>query len=71
VNKPRSLQVEVFVQRLKTMARYVVDLPSAGPQPPTLNNTQIKNIVFKVMPLAWQQHFIRSYRGISAVTLLE
>jgi hypothetical protein len=48
-----------------------VELPSAGPQPPTLNNTQIKNIVFKAMPLAWQQYFIQSNRGISAVTLLE
>jgi hypothetical protein len=71
VSKPRALQVEVFVQRLKTMARYVADLPFAGVQPPTLNNTQIKNIVYKAMPLAWQQHFIRSNRGISAVTLLE
>jgi hypothetical protein len=42
VNKPRSMQVEVFVQRLKTMARYVTDLTFAGAQPPMLNNTQIK-----------------------------
>jgi hypothetical protein len=67
VNKPRSLQVEVFVQQLKTM----VDLPSAGPQPPTLNNTQIKKIVFKAMPLAWQQHFIQRNHGFSAVKLLK
>ena len=58
VNKPRSMQVEVFVQRLKTMARYVTDLPFVGAQPPMLNNTQIKNIVYKAMPSTWQQHFI-------------
>jgi hypothetical protein len=69
--KPRAMQVETFVQRLKTIARYVNDLPFAGAQPPVINNTQIKNIVFKAMPTAWQQHFIRSNRGISAVTLLE
>ncbi len=66
------MQVEVLVQRLKTpMARYVADLPFAGAQPPTLYNTQIKNIVYKAMPSTWQQHFIRSNRGISSVTLLE
>jgi hypothetical protein len=53
------------------MARYVTDLPFAGTQPPMLNNTQIKNIVYKAMPLAWQQHFIQSNHRISSVTLLE
>jgi hypothetical protein len=71
VQKPRAMQVESFVQRLKTISRYVNDLPFAGAQPPVLNNTQIKNIVFKAMPATWQQHFIRSNRGISTVTLLE
>jgi hypothetical protein len=71
VHKPRAMQVEVFVQRIKTMARYVTELPFAGAQPPMLNNTQIKNIVYKAMPAAWQQHFIRSNKGVSAVTLLE
>jgi hypothetical protein len=52
------MQVEVVVQRLKTMARYVTDLPFAGAQPPTLNNAQIKNTVYKAMPATWQQHFL-------------
>jgi hypothetical protein len=40
VHKPRAMQVEAFVQRLKTMACYITDLPFAGAhQPPTLNNT--------------------------------
>jgi hypothetical protein len=65
------MQVEVFVQQLKTIAQYVTDLPSAGTQPPILNNTQIKNIVYKAMPAAWQQHFLRSNHGVLAVTLLE
>jgi hypothetical protein len=45
VHKPRAMQLKFFVQRLKTISRYVTDLPFLGAQPPTLNNTQIKNIV--------------------------
>jgi hypothetical protein len=69
--KPRAMQVESFVQQLKTITRYVTNLPFTGAQPPVLNNTQIKNIVFKAMPSTWQQHFIRSNHGFLAVTLLE
>jgi hypothetical protein len=65
------MQVEAFVQQLKAITRYITDLPFAGAQPPMLNTTQIKNIVYKAMPATWQQHFIQSNRGISAVTLLK
>ena len=32
-------------ERLKTMARYVTDLPFAGAQPPMLNNTQMNQLI--------------------------
>jgi hypothetical protein len=50
------MQVEVFMQWLKTMARYVADLLFGGARPPTLNNTQLKNIMYKAMLATWQQH---------------
>jgi hypothetical protein len=52
--KHRSMTVGIFVQCLKTLARYIKALPHADPNPPILTTTQMKNIIFKVMPTQWR-----------------
>jgi hypothetical protein len=72
VKKPRAMSVETFVQRLKTIARYVEALPHNDPvHAPVLSPENIKHIVFKAMPTQWQVQFVRTHRGIALVTLLE
>ena len=66
------MTVEVFVQHLKTLARYVGALPHVDPiNAPLLNDEHIKNIVYKAMPTQLQVQFVRTHTGIALTTLLE
>jgi hypothetical protein len=57
--RPRNMSVENFVTRVKVMVRYVGDIPFPGPNPPTVDDTKLKNIIFRAMPPAWQTNFLR------------
>jgi hypothetical protein len=59
MKKPRAMTVEVFVQHLKTIARYVKALPHVDPvNAPTLSPEHIKYIVYRAMPAQWQVQFV-------------
>jgi hypothetical protein len=66
------MTVEVFVQCLKTIARYVEALPHIDPvNASILLPEHIKYIVYKAMPTQWQVQFVPTHCGIALVTLLE
>jgi hypothetical protein len=65
------MMVEIFVQSLKTLACYIEALPHADPNSSILTNTQMKNIIFKMMPTQWQVQLICAHSGPALVTLLE
>jgi hypothetical protein len=66
------MTVEVFVQCLKTLARYVEVLPHvAGIQAPISMMTHIKNIIYKAMHVPWQVQFLRSFHNVANINLLE
>jgi hypothetical protein len=69
--KHRAMTVEVFIQCLKTLARYIEALPHVDPNPPILTKSQIKDIICKAMPTPWQVQFVLKFCGITLVSLLE
>jgi hypothetical protein len=72
LRKPQAMPVKVFVQCLKTLARYVGALPHVDPiNAPLLNDEHIKCIVYKAMPTQWQVQFVQTHTGIALTTLLE
>jgi hypothetical protein len=71
VRKPQTMTVEVFVQCLKTLARYVEALPHIDPvNAPILSADHLKYIVYKAMATQWQVQFIRTHHGIALVAKL-
>ena len=70
LSKPRSMSVESFVNRLKVMIRYIADIPFPGPEPPLINQTKLKSIIFKAMPDTWQTNFLRSNGDMSTSSVL-
>jgi hypothetical protein len=65
MRKPQAMTVEVFVQRLKTLARYVGALPHLDPiNAPLLNDEHIKYIVYKAMPAQWQVQVVQNTLGL-------
>ncbi len=70
LTKPRSMTVEAFVNRLKVMVRYVNDIPFPGLDPPMVNQTKLKNIIFCAMPIALQTNFFR-VNDVSTSTVLQ
>jgi hypothetical protein len=58
LTKPHQMTVEAFVNRLKVMVWYVTDMPFPGPDPPTVSQTKLKNIIFQAMPVTWQTNFL-------------
>jgi hypothetical protein len=59
LTKPCSMRtVKGFVYQLKVMVQYVTDMPFPGPDPPMVNQTKLKNILFHAMPVAWQTNFL-------------
>jgi hypothetical protein len=68
------MTVKVFVQCLKTIARYVEALPHIDPvNAPIWSPEHIKYIVYNKarMPTQWQVQFVRTHHGIALVTLLK
>jgi hypothetical protein len=58
LTKPCQMTVEAFVNRLKVMVRYVINIPFLGLDPPTVSQTKLKNIIFKAMPVTWKTYFL-------------
>jgi hypothetical protein len=67
--KPCSMTVEGFVNWLKVMVRYINNIPFPGQDPPTVNQTKLKNIIFRAMPTAWQTNFLRVNNVATALVL--
>jgi hypothetical protein len=68
--KPRNMLVENFVTRVKVMVRYVEDIPFPGPNPLTVDDTKMKNIISRAMLPAWQTNFL-PVNHVSTTSLLE
>jgi hypothetical protein len=58
LTKPRQMTVEAFVNHLKVVVRYVINVTFPGVDPPTIAQTKLKNIIFKAMPATWQTNFL-------------
>jgi hypothetical protein len=71
LTKPRQMTVEAFVNRLKVMVRYVDDIPFPGPDPPQVQQTKLKNIIFRAMPITWQTNFLRANGDVSTSSVLQ
>ncbi len=70
ISKPRNMTVEAFVNRVKVMVRYINDIPFTGQNPPTINQTKLKIIIFRAMPSTWQTHFLRVH-DVATITVLQ
>jgi hypothetical protein len=46
LTKSQNMTVESFINRLKVMICYINDIPFPGPDPPSINTTKFKNIIF-------------------------
>jgi hypothetical protein len=69
--KPCQMTVEAFFNRLKVMVCYITDIPFPGPDPPSsVNNTKLKNIIFKAMPATWQTNSLRVNGDVLTATVL-
>jgi hypothetical protein len=52
------------------MVRYVEDIPFPGPNPPLVDATKLKNIIFCAMPPAWQTNFL-CVNNVSTTSVLQ
>jgi hypothetical protein len=68
--KPQNMLLENFVTRVKVMVRYVKDIPFPGVNPLTVDDTKLKNIIFRAMPPAWQTNFL-GVNHVSTTSVLE
>jgi hypothetical protein len=59
ITKPCIMMVEAFTNRVKGMVCYMNDIPFPGPDPPTVSQTKLKNIIFCAMPVNWQTNFLQ------------
>eukprot|EP00978_Attheya_sp_CCMP212_P002118 scaffold4359_cov53-Attheya_sp.AAC.1 len=70
VKKPYTMTVRDFVKRLCQMASYLPEFPR--PMAATaLSETDLKNIIFRGMPTAWQENFVHANMHISSITLAQ
>eukprot|EP00978_Attheya_sp_CCMP212_P001021 scaffold2113_cov63-Attheya_sp.AAC.3 len=70
VKKPYTMTVRDFVKRLHQMASYLPEFPR--PMAATaLSETDLKNIIFRGMPNAWQENFVQANMHISSITLVQ
>jgi hypothetical protein len=61
LTKPCKMTVEAFTNRVKVMVRYINNIPFLGPDPPTVSQTKLKSIIFRVMPVIWQTNFLQEH----------
>jgi hypothetical protein len=47
LSKPCNMMVEAFFDHLKVMVHYINDIPFSGHNPPSVNPTKLKNIIFR------------------------
>jgi hypothetical protein len=64
------MPVENFITRVKVMVRYVKDIPFPGVNPPMVDDTKLKNIIFCTMLPAWHTNFLR-VNHISTTSVLK
>eukprot|EP00978_Attheya_sp_CCMP212_P041754 scaffold243653_cov61-Attheya_sp.AAC.1 len=70
VKKPYTMTVRDFVKRLFQMASYLPEFPR--PMTATaLSERDLKNIIFRGMPNAWQENFVHANMRISSITLAQ
>eukprot|EP00978_Attheya_sp_CCMP212_P029079 scaffold102189_cov64-Attheya_sp.AAC.9 len=70
VKKPFMMSVRDFVKRIQHMASYLPEFP----KPMTasaLSDTDLKNIIFRGMPITWQENFVHANMRIASVTLAQ
>jgi hypothetical protein len=70
LTKPRNMTVKAFTNRVKVMVRYINDTPFPGPDPPTISQTKLKNIIFHAMPATCQTNFLLVH-NVSTLSLLQ
>jgi hypothetical protein len=70
ITKPCNMMVEHFVTRVRVMVRYLTNIPFPGPNPPTVDSTKLKNIIFCAMLVPWQTNFL-GVNDISTTTVLQ
>eukprot|EP00978_Attheya_sp_CCMP212_P046439 scaffold392440_cov35-Attheya_sp.AAC.1 len=68
VKKPYTMTVRDFVKRLRQMASYLPEFPRPRMAATALSETDLKNIIFRCMPTAWQENFVHANMRISSIT---
>eukprot|EP00978_Attheya_sp_CCMP212_P040514 scaffold221755_cov30-Attheya_sp.AAC.1 len=70
VKKLHTMMVSDFVKRLHHMASSLPEVPR--PMTATaLSETDLKNIIFRGIPNAWQENFVHANIRISSITLAQ
>eukprot|EP00978_Attheya_sp_CCMP212_P000096 scaffold185_cov42-Attheya_sp.AAC.7 len=68
--KPYKMTVHDSVKRIHQMASYLPEFPK--PMAATaLSDIDLKNIIFRGMPMAWQEHFVHANMRIASITLAQ
>eukprot|EP00978_Attheya_sp_CCMP212_P019036 scaffold52846_cov53-Attheya_sp.AAC.1 len=70
VKKPFTMSVRDFVKRIRQMASFLPEFPmpmgASG-----LSQIDLKNIIFRGMPSAWQENFVHADMRIANITLAQ
>eukprot|EP00978_Attheya_sp_CCMP212_P038633 scaffold193211_cov56-Attheya_sp.AAC.2 len=70
VKKPFTMSVRDFVKRIRQMASYLPEFPKLMTAS-ALSDTDLKNIIFRGMPTAWQENLVHANMRIASVTLAQ
>jgi hypothetical protein len=70
LKKPFTMSVRDFVKRLRQIASYLSDFPRPA-NATDLSEANLKNIIFRGMPKAWQENFVHANMRITTITLAQ
>jgi hypothetical protein len=67
--KPLKVTPKNLALRVRTLCRYANDLPSDDPTLLPLPESEIKRLIYNMMPLEWRNQFERSNQHLNSTTL--
>jgi hypothetical protein len=67
--KPLKFTPKTLAHRVRSLCRYANDLPNDNQALPPLPESEIKRLIFNMMPMDWRNQFEKSNQHLSATTL--
>lgn len=67
--KPLKFTPKTLAHRVRALCRYANDLPNDDQALPPLPESEIKRLIFNMMPMDWRNQFERSNQHLSTTTL--